>query len=228
MKLGIFSDLHSNLPSLEAIFNIGKNIEKWICCGDIVGLFPNINEVIDCIRQKKVISVQGDHEHCLLSNRKMKLSFTGSQSLKIQRSSITNTNLKFIQNLKDIEYLEVDETKIICTHYLTNRQKQKKEKYKIDINALDEIYGEYDIVFFGHTHLPTAIYGKKTIYLNPGSAGFPIDVIKKPSFLIYDTSTKTFQFEHYTFEIENLLRDIQAFGYNQKLYNYLKSGFVWR
>ena len=228
MKLGIFSDLHSNIYALEVIFNIGKNIKKWICCGDTVGLFPNINEVINRIRQKEVISVKGDHEYYLLSNKEMKFSYTGNQSLKLQRSSITNDNLKFIQKLNNIEYLEIDDTKIICTHYLTNRQKIKKEKYKININKLDEIYGEYDVVLFGHTHLPTAIYGKETIYLNPGSAGFPIDVIKQPSFLIYDTSSKTFQFKHFSIDIENLLHDIKIFGYNQKLSNYLKNGFIWR
>jgi len=230
MRVGVISDLHSNIYALKALTNRAENIDVWICLGDFVGLFPNVNEVVDYIRLNSMISVKGDHEFYLLNDEKMEYSFTGNQSIEFQRKTITRNNLKFIQNLNETISIEIDGLKFFCTHFLSqdHNNRNRTGKYTIDLKVLDKKYDNYDVVLWGHSHLPAAVCGKKTIYLNPGSAGFPIDVIKKPSFLIYDTSTKTFQFEHFTFEIENLLRDIQAFGYNQKLYNYLKSGFVWR
>ena len=43
MRLGIITDIHSNKQALKAVLEKFDeiNIDKIICCGDIIGIGPN-------------------------------------------------------------------------------------------------------------------------------------------------------------------------------------------
>ena len=46
MKIGIITDIHSNIQALNVILNEfdKQNVEKIICCGDIIGIGINPEE----------------------------------------------------------------------------------------------------------------------------------------------------------------------------------------
>ena len=41
MKVGLISDVHANLPALQAVFESGKikGVKHWYCMGDIVNYY---------------------------------------------------------------------------------------------------------------------------------------------------------------------------------------------
>ena len=47
MKIGIITDIHSNIQALEAVLEEFDriNVDKIICCGDIIGIGPNPEEI---------------------------------------------------------------------------------------------------------------------------------------------------------------------------------------
>ena len=45
MKIGIVADIHANLPALQAVFADMPPVDLLICCGDVVGYYPDVNEV---------------------------------------------------------------------------------------------------------------------------------------------------------------------------------------
>jgi predicted phosphodiesterase len=62
MRLAIFSDVHSNVPALEAIL---RDIEpEWVdrvyCLGDVVGYAPYPNKVVDRLRRSSIPIVVGE------------------------------------------------------------------------------------------------------------------------------------------------------------------------
>jgi predicted phosphodiesterase len=64
MKLALFSDIHANLPALEAVY---ANIENQkpdavFCLGDLVGnnIWPN--EVISFIRNHHIPTIAGNYD----------------------------------------------------------------------------------------------------------------------------------------------------------------------
>jgi predicted phosphodiesterase len=67
MRLGILSDIHSNIDALEAVFYSAKNkhIDAWISLGDNVGYLPWANEVLGILRDRQIPWVIGNHEVCL-------------------------------------------------------------------------------------------------------------------------------------------------------------------
>lgn len=70
MKLGIITDIHGNLVALKSVLSEfeKENIDKIICCGDIIGIGPYPEETIKLLLKYKgkVIAVKGNHEQYLL------------------------------------------------------------------------------------------------------------------------------------------------------------------
>lgn len=224
MILGIYSDLHANLPAMEAMFAATKGrVDTWLCAGDSVGLFPYVNEVLDLQREYGVHAVFGDHEQLLLSGEPMTHSFVGNQALGAQREAITAMNRNYLTGLKEHADLELDGLRIRINHVLATTA----QKYSFNQAQLDTDYAGYDFVLFGHTHLGTVLYGREVIALNPGSAGFPVDAAKRPSILLLDTQSRDFEFLRFDMDVARLKRDIQHANYNPKLLHYLDNNFRW-
>ena len=52
-RIGVISDIHSNLAALDAVIGAVGSVDGWWCLGDIVGYGPQPNEVIEAIRTFK-------------------------------------------------------------------------------------------------------------------------------------------------------------------------------
>jgi len=66
MRIGIMTDIHSNIQALDAVLKEfdRREVEKIICCGDIIGIGPNPEETVQMLIKRKhsLISVRGNHE----------------------------------------------------------------------------------------------------------------------------------------------------------------------
>lgn len=61
MKIAIFSDVHANLPALEAFFkDIDQvNPDAIYCLGDLVGYNVWPNEVVRKLRERNIPTIMG-------------------------------------------------------------------------------------------------------------------------------------------------------------------------
>ena len=229
MKIGIISDIHSNNYVLEKLFLKEKKVDYWISAGDNVGLFPNVNSTLELLQKNKIISVSGDHEFYLTSDNEMSHSFSGNESIKKQKQSIKRKNLEYVKKLKQNKKLEFNGNKIFITHKINSKSRSlfDSDKYKYDYEKLEGIYREYDFVISGHTHIPSVYYGKKTIFINPGSIGFPVCKLKRPSYVIVDLKSLKVSLKAISFNSKPLIKDIIQNNYNEKFVSYLEKGFNW-
>lgn len=227
MKIGIFSDLHSNVYALNRMLGLESNVDKWICLGDFVGLFPRVNEVVDIFRLQEFTVIKGNHEKFLLNEKKMEYSFTGNDSLQKQRKQISQKNRDYISSLSDTLSTTIGGIKICLIHSLITDNQQSSNKYFIDLHAVNDKFSEFDIVLYGDTHFPLISYCGDVVIVNPGSCGFPIDITRLPSYAILETRDLACELKRFDYNKTQLLNDISAYGYNQKLYDYLKNGY-WR
>src|SRR5205809_3717172 len=64
MKIALFSDIHGNLPALEAFFNDVdiKKPDAIYCLGDLVGYNIWPNEVINEIRRRSIPTIAGNYD----------------------------------------------------------------------------------------------------------------------------------------------------------------------
>ncbi len=227
MILGIYADLHANLPALNAMKAAAGNVDRWIALGDSVGLYPHVNEILDWQRREDVLYVRGDHEEALVGDGRLAGSFTGTESIGKQAEVISSENRDLVSNLPDAGDIESDGLRIRATHFLSPDSHRAASKYAVDVSVLEKQYQGYDFVFFGHTHLPTVLYGRNTVFLNPGSAGFPVDVERRCSMVVLDTSNRYFEFIRFDYDCEALIKAVADGGYNQKLVSFLRNGHRW-
>ena len=119
MKIGIISDIHSNVQALKAVlkeFNKIK-VDKIICCGDIIGIGPNPEEAVQMLIKKRecLISVRGNHEKYFtdglpkeVHDDKRKMSFDKIQNHKWTQSMLSEESIKFIKELPVEKSIEIE------------------------------------------------------------------------------------------------------------------------
>ena len=72
MRLGLISDIHANLPALEAVLAdiAGRGIETTYHLGDLVGYAPWPNEVVALIRDRHIPGVAGNYDSTVATHYK--------------------------------------------------------------------------------------------------------------------------------------------------------------
>lgn len=221
MKIGIISDIHSNLEAFEFSLNYFENhkIDKLLILGDVIGYGPDPEECIKLARKADIV-LRGNHEEGIIKN-------DFSRFKKFARISLEWTFEKIKEEIEGIkEWKEKEEIEdIIFVHASIS---DTFYKYILKIEDAKEEFDimEKNICFVGHTHIPGGfkkdlktgkikriypdINGKMRIkieenskyIINVGSTGFPRDGFPFACISIYDTEIKEFQLDRISYPIE--------------------------
>src|SRR5215467_5718555 len=64
MRIGILSDIHGNLPALEAVIAdvMVRELDAVYCLGDLVGYGAFPNEVVERIRNLRMPTIMGNYD----------------------------------------------------------------------------------------------------------------------------------------------------------------------
>jgi putative phosphoesterase len=169
MKLAFISDIHANLPALQAVLaDIDTHQPDDIyCLGDLVNFAGWDNEVIDLVRSKGITTVQGNHDEGIGHLRQ---DFQFSWSTEEQRvfgvrsalhamSHLTVANRAYLRNLPFSVQMEYRFPFHPCRIILVHGSPVSNNDY-IQPEAPDEVLRELleiasaDILLTGHTHRP--------------------------------------------------------------------------
>lgn len=169
MRIALFSDIHANLPALEACF---KSIEEQkpdaiYCLGDLVGYNIWANEVISEIRRRGIPTIAGNYDEGigLMSDEcgcayktdtekdmgKISISYTNSivkpEERKYLRTLPAHIKVEFQLNEDKLNLLLVHGSPRKINEYLFE-DRDEKSLLRIMEQA------DADIMCFGHTHKP--------------------------------------------------------------------------
>ena len=181
MRLAFFSDIHGNLPALEAIINDIKNedIDYTVFMGDAIGLGPKPFECLKLLLDSNIYFNYGNHEQYALE---------GIENFKLERKEkeILPHYLWVREQVKDIieeitndpnvdedMLLKFNKKKFYLCHYANKNGVFLRPRIEdINIEYLKDIFGEkYDYVFYGHNHENLSLKSNKTEFLCLGSSG---------------------------------------------------------
>jgi putative phosphoesterase len=207
MKIALFSDIHANLPALEAFFEDLKTHQPdaTYCLGDLVGYNIWPNEVINEIRKRQIPTIAGNYDYGIgrrsddcgcayksdeeKANGAVSISFTNQIVNDVERDYLrtlpAHINLEFQLNEQKANILLVHGSPRRINEYLFE-DRAEKSMLRIMKNA------NADVMCFGHTHQP---YHKtlldegeaSPIYrhaINIGSIGKPKDGDKRGCYVI--------------------------------------------
>lgn len=192
MRIGIISDVHSNVHALEAVLKEFDNrgVEKIICLGDMIGLGSRPEESVQLLksRQNQLLAVvRGNHEKYLLEalpvyshNEKNypKLPEEVLDLFRWNHSMLSQDSIDFLSQCPLETVVKVLGKKIFCSHYpLDISGTYRQHFFRPNAAQCKKLFeGKTgDIFLFGHTHIRSIVKthdGK--YYINPGSVGCPI------------------------------------------------------
>jgi putative phosphoesterase len=169
MKIALFSDIHANLPALEAFFKDvdSRKPDAIYCLGDLVGYNVWPNEVINEIRRRNIPTIAGNYDFGIGRNGddcgcayktgtekelgKISISYTNTaikpDERKYLRSLPAQIRLEFNLNEDKLDLLLVHGSPRKINEYLFE-DRDEKSLLRIMEQA------DADIMCFGHTHKP--------------------------------------------------------------------------
>ncbi len=225
MKLALISDIHGNLPALEAVLRSIKNerVDSIICLGDIVGYGARPNECIELLKDENIPSILGNHDATVIG--RLSPSFMNSNARVASEWTIeqlTKINIEFLKSLP----LTLEFETILCVHSSPDEPEQWHYLFKnSDTSAGFRSFSQL-VCFFGHTHFPVIFTnpsdGRRLI--NVGSVGQPRDHDSRSCYGIYNTSTADFLWVRVEYPIAEAAKHIIDAGLPPYLAQRLATG----
>lgn len=209
MKILVVSDIHGNLPALEAVMGSISDIDLLLCAGDLAGYFPFVNEVVDILSTyPNCICVMGNHDAALLNPLLTTNSFSADLALTMQRKIISTKNHDFLASLPLFRELQINNRIIKLFHGSPTDYLNGRDKYWESDSLPSGIY------INGHTHIPYYYENQTSNYtiINPGGTGFPRDKNPQTSYAVIDTCGWKVTFHRLSYDIDRLTKMCSAVG----------------
>ncbi|PTS94273.1 metallophosphatase family protein [Pedobacter sp. HMWF019] len=168
IKIAIFSDVHGNLPALEAVLEDieRKGADQIYCLGDLVDFAPWSNEVIDLIRKHKIPCLMGNHDERvafdldILPLAKHSEEETAARTLAIDHTKkiLTQTNKDYLASLPrqiKLNFGKTHEPNLLLVHgsVRDNEEYIYDDHDTADLKQMLQIE-QANVLVMGHTHLP--------------------------------------------------------------------------
>jgi len=226
MRLMLISDIHGNLPAMQAVFrhlsgNFG-NVDYVICAGDFVGIGPFPNEVCDFMRGiTKLLAVKGEFDQALIDGNFRGIDPVLVDTLNWTKQIITSKNMDFICDLDGYKSLKLDRFKVLLLHgspddYLNGEISKMESLEKIQ-KYFEET--QADIIICGQGHIPFVKDFNGHFIINPGSVGQPKDDISKASYVFVDTDNMEISFQRVKYNINQVLDRMKENKFSETLVN---------
>lgn len=202
MNIAFFSDIHANLPALEAVLSDASRrpSDMLFCLGDLVGYAPWPNEIVRLIRERRIPTLAGNYDEGVgLNSADCGCAYTtdedrarGDQSIAYTNETVTEETRAYLRGLpshmrmtyqpprnpdaQPLEILMVHGSPRRVNEYLFEDRPDKSFHRMMDKAGAD-------VMLFGHTHkpyykvLPHDVDGvtRYRHVINIGSVGKPKD-----------------------------------------------------
>jgi diadenosine tetraphosphatase ApaH/serine/threonine PP2A family protein phosphatase len=241
MRVAVVSDIHANLPALDAVLHaIGEEEPDAIwCLGDVVGYGPHPNECCAAVEERAELCLAGNHDLAVLGSLDVAdFSPDAAASARWSAGVLSRDARAFLEPLpslsrrEGVQLFHASPRDPVWDYVLT-------EEGAADALALTDA----PVVLVGHTHVPLAVTvedgriagglapggaevalaGRRWL-LNPGSVGQPRDEDPRAAWLLIDFTAGRAAFRRVPYPIERTQADIRARGLPEALATRLAEG----
>ena len=241
MKIGIFSDIHSNYNALRVVLDFYKAhpCDEYLCLGDVVGYGPQPDECCNAVREFANLTILGNHDAAVCGRMNYAYYYDAARNvLDLHARLLSESNMNW---LREMPYLyKHPEGFTICHGSPLEPQEFNYVFFIEQANQLIPRYDELDhITFIGHSHLTKSfaitresaidITSDKLIFepdkkyfVTVGSVGQPRDYDNRACCTIYDTDSKCIQYYRFQYDIEDTVKRLFAsditYNFGKRLY----------
>ncbi len=245
MRALIVSDIHANLPALEAVLDDARGgYDAVWCLGDTVGYGPWPDECIKRVREISAVTVIGNHDWAALG--RMDVEDFNPEARRAVLWTAEHLSPESTEWMAGLPSVPVTQNGYTLTHASPRDPIWEYVIYPSVALANFENF-ETRCCLVGHTHVPAlhllAAGEKKTsvlaptfgrgmplddntrAILNPGSVGQPRDNDRRAAYAILDTQNGIWEPRRVEYNIEQTQRGMRQVGLPERLINRLAFGW---
>ena len=245
MRYALISDIHANLPALEAVLDdIGpQSIDAIYHLGDLVGYAPWPNEVVQRLIDDGIPGIAGnydstvatDYKHCgcryedPIQEALSHLSYAWTRENVTAETKAWLGALPFRIDLRPMgghiagpTLTLVHGNQTLNTVYVTDdRSDDFLSKMGASIGARAG-----DVVAFGHTHKPWHRLVEHVHFVNTGSVGRPKDGDPRAGYVIleFNGPEPTVEFRRVAYDVERAASGVFSSTLPREFAEYLRTG----
>lgn len=210
MRIALFSDVHGNLPALEAVFESKefKECKAAYCLGDLVGYYQYPNECVELVRKHKIQSLAGNHDYACVANEPCRDNEVGLKSQRLMQRLVSENTKRFLASLPAKLEIEVAGKRF----YLVHGSPANPRGGYVNPDDPVEVPAGFDLLAMGNTHKPFVRREGSAIVVNPGSVGQPRDGMKGACFAVVDTVKWDVIFHRAGYDASELIKKVDGLG----------------
>ena len=245
MRLAFISDIHGNLPALEAVLAdiASRGADATYHLGDLVGYGPWPNEVIERIRSEGIAGVAGNydttvahgHPSCGCQHDDPRQRALSTESHHWTATHTTAPNRRFLASLPfrlDVRPFggHAPGPALILVHGAATLntvywREDRSDRFCNKMAGLLRARGG-DAILFGHTHKPwTRVFDGRTL-VNTGSVGRPKDGDPRASYALVEVAPEStaVSFPRVAYDLDAALDALSTSGLPPELGTILRTG----
>lgn len=236
MKVAILSDIHANLPALEAVWAdlTAQHPAAVYCLGDLVGYGAQPNEVIDFIQAQGVPTILGNYDEgvgfdlddCGCVYRDPADDRRGKQSLLWTRAQTRPAGKTFLRSLPLQQRLEWAGRPVLLVHGSPRKLNEYlyEDRPPATFERIAQVAG-CDLLLFGHTHLPYQKQVGRTLFVNTGSVGKPKDGDPRAGYVLLSAGRPwRVEFRRVAYNVAAAAASVRAAGLPPEFARLLETG----
>lgn len=208
MRVGLVSDIHANLPALEAVFDDMASVDKVVCAGDVVGYNPWPAECVELVREVADIVVRGNHDRTVETPERYQANHMAMAGLELAKERCSADQLDWITGLPrkstfaDGQYLVVHDHPETVDEYV----------YPRDFPRVRPHLDDFDGAVLGHTHVQHEATIDGRVITNPGSIGQPRDEDPRAAYGVLDTEAGEVALHRVKYDINRVINRVEELG----------------
>jgi len=227
MRIAVLSDIHANLPALDAVLTDAGSLDGTWHLGDVVGYGPDPDGVVARLREIGAVGVRGNHDAAAGGGSEIDwFNPDARRAMEWTRTAISAQTVDWLRGLPERRTIDAFELvhgspREPLWEYVTSSSIARDS-----LAVLSEPIGLH-----GHTHVPVAfledgndverfsprdgstldLRGRRAL-VNPGSVGQPRDGDPRASYLVLDTATASIAWHRVAYDIEPVQAAMRAAG----------------
>lgn len=216
MRLGVLSDIHANLPALEAALEAlrREGVDEVLLLGDLVGYGPHPREVIHRVWKEGLPAIAGAWDLRVAYPLPGALpEGVGRATLEWTRAQLSERELAYLRSLRLSHRLVFGERRLLAFHGSPGNPEEPLDLLA-PARGLWELLSRYraQVLRLGGRHLPLARRVGAGLLADPGSAGLSLSGEPGADALLLDTETLEARFLKVPYDPGPVIRDLEASG----------------
>jgi len=246
MRYALLSDVHANLPALDAVLaDVDRrgDVRAVYHLGDLVGYSSNPNEVVARLRERAVTGVAGnydstvatDYKHCGCRSESPRQEALAHASYEWTRAHVSPATKAFLGGLPfrlDLKprggHTAGPTVTLVHATPASNLVYVTEDRPDAFLTKMAQQAGlkPGDVLCFGHTHKPWHRVVDGVHFVNTGSVGRPKDGDWRAGYVLLDAGDgePRAEFVRVAYDVEAAARGVLAAGLPEEFADFLRTG----